>query len=93
MIRSDIHFINIVLKMGHMNGYVVTLTLPAVSFLEHNPRPKGRRDAVDLSPTLAPLQSDQTLQLQDPFRECSSVMRPITTRKRPTSSLRHPPSS
>ena len=52
IIRSDIIFMIIILAMGYTNGYVISLAFLAVSSLEHNPRPKGRREDVDIAATL-----------------------------------------
>ncbi|KAF8554812.1 hypothetical protein OG21DRAFT_1522187 [Imleria badia] len=52
IIHSDILFMIIMLTMGYTNGYVATISMLAVSSLEHNPRLKGRREDVDVAATL-----------------------------------------
>ena len=51
IIHSDLLFMVIMLTLGYTYGYVVTMSVLAVSSLEHNPRLKGRED-VDVAATL-----------------------------------------
>ncbi|KAG9317629.1 nucleoside transporter-domain-containing protein [Chiua virens] len=52
LINSDIFYMIILLALGYTTGYVVSLSMLAVSSLAHNPRLEGRHEDVDVAATL-----------------------------------------